>query len=70
MKYTDILVKAKNPQILDETMNALGAAVIQDTNGVYLIENGCYVVRAFGDSGFIEFAIKTQGYGKLCGKRE
>ncbi len=27
--------------------------------------DGYYVMRVFGDSGFITFAIQNQGYGKV-----
>ena len=31
----------------------------------YVKVDGCYVVRVFGDPGFIKFAITNQGYGKV-----
>ena len=70
MRSTDIFVETSNPAMLDQTVNALGAAVMQDGQGEYLLEGQYYVVRAFGDPGFIEFAIDSQGYGKMHGRRE
>lgn len=63
----DILVRTNNPQALDETVQQLGtAAVIQaQTPSGYLSVDGCWVVRVFGDPGFIWFAITQQGYGEV-----
>jgi hypothetical protein len=61
---TDILVKTASPELLDRTVQQLGpAAVVGAPDHVQV--DGCYVVRVFGDPGFIKFAIANQGYGEV-----
>lgn len=59
--FTDITVRTRNPEMLDQTVQQLGAAVVIDGSW-----NGdtCQV-RVFGDPGFIKFAITNQGYGEV-----
>jgi hypothetical protein len=57
-KATDILVRTANPSMLDTTAVVVGAPD-------YVQVDGCYVVRVFGDPGFIKFAISNQGYGEV-----
>ncbi len=61
---TDILVRAGDPALLDRTIQQLGPAVVVGAPG-YVKVDGCYVVRVFGDPGFIKFAITNQGYGEV-----
>ena len=62
----DILVETSNPELLDKTLNALGAALVGGgMPGGFIQIDGVYLVRCFGDAGFIEFAIENQGYGKV-----
>lgn len=67
----DILVKTNNPDGLDKIVNGYGAALVGGgmPNG-YKIVDGCYVVRCFGDSGFIKFMISNQGYGEFVRELE
>lgn len=70
MKSTDILVRTKNPEHLDRTMNSFSAAVIGGgMPGGYIKEDGCYIVRCFGDPDFIKFVIANQGYGEVVRER-
>lgn len=63
-RATDILVRTANPAALDETVQQLGpAAVVGGPH--YVTMDGCYVVRVFGDPGYIKFAITNQGYGEV-----
>ena len=67
---TDILVRTANPRMLDETVQQLGPAVVVGGPDNYVQVDGCYVVRAFGDPGFIKFAITNQGYGEVVRELE
>jgi hypothetical protein len=61
---TDILVRAGDPGLLDSTVQQLGRAAVVGAPD-YVTVDGCYVVRVFGDPGFIKFAITNQGYGEV-----
>lgn len=62
----DFLVKSRNPKLLDETLQQMGAVLIGGPN--YLLYGDCYVVRAFGGrSGFVRFAVQQQGYAEVVG---
>ena len=61
---TDILVRTANPEMLDRTVQQLGPAVVVGAPD-YIQVDGCYVVRVFGNPGFIKFAITNQGYGEV-----
>lgn len=66
MGVKDILVRTSNPGVLDRTVQALGAAVVSGGMPGGCVEvDGCYVVRCFGDPGFIKWAITRQGYGTV-----
>lgn len=65
-EMTDFLVDCENPKAFDRTINSFGAVLM--TNGIennYIKQEGYYVMRVFGDAGFIKFAIENQGYGKI-----
>ena len=66
---TDILVRTASPQMLDETVQQLGPAVVVGAPE-YVQVDGCYVVHVFGDPGFITFAITSQGYGEVVRELE
>jgi hypothetical protein len=61
---TDILVRTGDPARLDATVQQLGPAAVVGAPDYVMVE-GCYVVRVFGDAGFIKFAIANQGYGEV-----
>jgi len=65
MEATDILVRTRDPAMLDATVQQLGPAAVVGGPGPYVMVDGCYVVRVFGNPGFIEFAIRQQGYGEV-----
>jgi len=68
-KVTDYLVNGfSNPEALDRTLNALGPAVLIGVPGNYEKRDGYYVMRVFGNPGFIEFAVEHQGYCKIVKK--
>ena len=71
VKVTDFLVECRNPKAFDETIQQLGAAALVNggNEGNYIQEDGCYVMRIFGDPGFIIFAIENQGDGKVIKER-
>ena len=64
---TDFLVECTNPKAFDETIQQLGAAVLINSGNKdnYSKKDGYYIMRIFGDPGFLKFAIETQGYGKV-----
>jgi len=67
---SDLYVDAKcNPKGVDSTLNQMGAALIQNSDGSYLLENGCYVMRILGDPGYVRFACEHQGYCRIIGER-
>jgi hypothetical protein len=66
---TDILVRTANPGMLDQTVQQLGRAAVVGAPD-YVQVDGCYVVRVFGDPGFIKFAITRQGYGEVVRELE
>lgn len=68
----ELLVETKNPSALDKTLNQMGGVVGQDSDGKYEpVKKDTYAVRSMsGDIGYLEFAIKNQGYGKVVGKRK
>ena len=75
-KFTDFLVTSHivggklNPEALDQTLNQMGAALIKIPGASYSQENGCYIMRVFGDPDFIKFACQNQGYCMIVGPRE
>lgn len=70
-KFTDFVVTScvpggqLNPEGLDRTLNMMGAALIKPPGGDYESINGCYIMRVFGDPGFVKFACEHQGYCKI-----
>ena len=50
-----------DPAALDKTLQALGLAVIVQGEKV----NGHYVMRVFGNPGYIKFACEHQGYCRI-----
>ena len=64
---TDFLIECANPEAFDQTVQQLGTAVLMDggTKGHYIQKDGYYVMRVFGNPGYIKFAIEHQGYGKI-----
>lgn len=67
--YTDYLVKCKNPKYFDQTVNMMGAVLQQNQDDSYVQDkDGYYNMRVLGDAGFVEFAIKNQGYGEIIKK--
>ena len=66
-KATDFLIQCDNPEAFDRTVQQLGAAALIDggEKGKYVQKDGYYVMRVFGDAGFLKFAIENQGYGKV-----
>jgi len=59
--YTDLIVKTRNPELLDTTVQQLGPAVVVDGS----FDGETCRVRVFGPAGFIRFAITNQGYGEI-----
>jgi hypothetical protein len=64
---TNILIECSNPESFDNTIQKLGAAALVGggmPNG-YVKKDGYFVMRVFGDAGFLKFAIQNQGYGRV-----
>src|SRR5208282_5204344 len=74
-KFTDFLVTSQiperrlDPDVLDQTINSFGAALIRLPGEDYVQVDGCYVMRVFGDPSFIKFACEKQGYCHIVGER-
>ena len=65
-KATEFLIECRNPEAFDRTVQSMGAVLCDDGNkGQYIKQDGYYVMRVFGDAGFLKFAIEMQGYGKV-----
>jgi hypothetical protein len=65
-RKADFLIECRNPHVFDKTINSLGAAaLIENSPGDYMMRDGYYIMRVFGDPGYIKFAITHQGYGKI-----
>jgi len=60
-EFTDITVETQNPEMLDQTVQQLGTAVVVEGS----FNGTTCTVRVFGDPGFVTFAITNQGYGKI-----
>lgn len=60
---TDLLVDTANPEALDRIVQQFGAAVVGGPN--YIRHEGHYVVRVFGNAGFVKFMLEQQGYAKV-----
>jgi len=69
-KVIDILVKCNNPKALDQTLQSLGSALVQNYPDVYMMIEECYIARCFGNADFVKFAITQQGYGKVVRELE
>lgn len=65
IEFTDIVVETRNPEVLDQTVQQLGAAAVVDGS----FDGEKCLVRVFGDPGFIKFAVTNQGYGKIVETR-
>jgi predicted phage terminase large subunit-like protein len=68
--YTDLLIDADvNPEALDGTIKQLANANAKMLGGPghWEMKDGHYVMRVFGDVGFVKFACEQQGYCKIVG---
>lgn len=68
-EFTDILVRTASPELLDTTVQQLGPAVVAGAPDYVMVE-GCYVVRVYGNPGYIKWAIAKQGYGEVVRELE
>jgi hypothetical protein len=60
-RFTDLIVKCRNPEALDSVVQQLRPAVVIE--GTW---NGqTCKVRVFGHPGYVKFAIDRQGYGTV-----
>lgn len=53
-----------NPESLDRTLMSLGKAVLIGGPN-YIKRNGHYVMRVFGNPGYVKFACEHQGYCEI-----
>jgi hypothetical protein len=73
IEATDFLVETANPDYLDSTLQQLPGAQVLVGGGMpggYVKREGYYVMRVFGDPGFIKFACEAQGYCKIVRQLE
>lgn len=68
----DFLVECLDPKAFDQTIQKLGTAALVNggNENNYAKKDGYYVMRVFGDAGFLKFAIENQGYGKVIKQLE
>ena len=67
--YKDYIVECHNPKAFDQTINQMGAMLQQNADGSYFEKaHGFYIMRVLGNAGYVLFAIKSQGYGKVIGE--
>lgn len=62
---TDLTVSTHDPDLLDDTVQALpmcAAVVVADS---YSRSDGTCIVRVFGNAEFLKFALSNQGYGEV-----
>jgi hypothetical protein len=66
----DYLVETTNPKALDETVNQIAAALVQDhsTEDGYKRMDGYYVLRALGNPEYVKFACEHHSYCKIVGE--
>lgn len=64
VQATDLRVRTASPELLDQTVQSLGPAVVVEGS----FDGDAATVRVFGDPGFIKFAITRQGYGEIIGE--
>lgn len=60
----DLIVRTANPEVLDRTVQQLGAAVVVEGS----FNGDTCRVRVFGPPGYLKFAITQQGYGEIVGE--
>jgi hypothetical protein len=53
----DFLVRCQNPDDFDEALRPLSAALLVDWNGRYMQQDGCYVMRVYGDPARLRAAL-------------
>ena len=63
----DVLVRTDDPARLDQCIQQLAPALVltDGAGGPYLLVDGCYVVRAYANVGYVKFAIDNQRYGEV-----
>lgn len=66
-EYHDYLIECGNPKAFDETINSMGAAMLHQHSDLSYPKNidGYYTMRIIGNPGYLLFAIKNQGYGRV-----
>lgn len=63
---TDFLVETNNPEMLDATLQQMGAVLIGGgMPGGFVKRDGYYVMRVLGNAGYVKFACEHQGYCKI-----
>lgn len=64
-QVVDLIVTTSNPELLDQTVQQLGAAVVVEGS----FNGETCRVRVFGGAaGYLRFAITQQGYGTIVGE--
>ena len=72
-EITNYLVECSSPEAFDQYIQQLGAAVLIHGVGVegnYKKKEGFYIMRVFGNAGFLKSAMENQGYGKVIRELE
>jgi hypothetical protein len=65
---TDLIVRTTNPELLDRTVQQLPGATAAVVEGSF--DGETCRLRVFGDTGFVKFALKSQGYGEVAGEEQ
>ncbi|KKK54305.1 hypothetical protein LCGC14_3086060 [marine sediment metagenome] len=69
VKATDILVDTPSPEALDKIVQTFGGNLVGGPEHFRRVE-GHYVVRCFGDPGFMEATLTHQGYATVIRRLE
>lgn len=70
MAVKQLVVQTQNPKALDEILKHFNSTLEQNADGSYVLEDGAYIARCFGDAGFVQFALENQGYAKVIAVRD
>lgn len=67
-EIVDLIVRTASAKRLDEVLQQLPMAPARVVDGTWdPVQKTCHV-RAFGNVGFLRFALPNQGYGEIIGE--
>ncbi|MBU1822844.1 MAG: hypothetical protein KKG00_15220 [Bacteroidetes bacterium] len=66
----DFLIRCQNPDAFDEALRSLSAALLVDWSGRYMQQDGCYVMRAYGDPDYLQTELRQKRQCEVVGEYE